>query len=125
MDNIDIYLDGKLLYGNDFDDTQIAEWYADEEEGYANLGAKDAAAYKYAYHDLNIRHVYRHLHRETFPNVMGFGSAYGDELQPIISRIGKITIVDPSDSFIRETVHGVPAKYVKPSPNGRLPLEDD
>jgi hypothetical protein len=58
MDNIDIYLDGKLLYGNDFDDTQIAEWYADEEEGYANLGAKDAAAYKYAYHDLNIRHVY-------------------------------------------------------------------
>lgn len=125
MDNIDIYLDGKLLYGNDFSNDQIAEWYADEEEGYANLGAKDVATYKYGYHAWNIHHAYRHLRNETFAHVMGFGSAYGEELQPVISKIGKITIVDPSASFVRESIYGVPARYVKPTPDGRLPLEDD
>ena len=124
MDNIDIYLEGKLLYGDDFSASQIAEWYADEKEGYADLGAKDAATYKYGYHAWNTYHAYRHLRSEAFPHVMGFGSAYGDELLPIISKIGKITIVD-THSFVRESVHGVPARYIKPTPNGSLPLEDD
>jgi len=125
MENIDIYLEGKLLYGDDFSASQIAEWYADEKEGYANLGAKNAANYRYGYHAWNIYHAYRHLSREAFPNVMGFGSAYGDELLPIISKIGRITIVDPSDSFFRETFHGVPVRYIKPTPKGSLPLEDN
>lgn len=125
MDNIDTYLDGRLLYGDDFNQDQIAEWYADEKEGYANLGAKNAATYKYGYHAWNIYHAYRHLPNQPFVNVMGFGSAYGDELLPIISKIEKITIADPSDSFVRESVHGVPATYVQPMPDGRLPVLDE
>lgn len=41
MDDIDIYPDGTLFYGDDFSDGQISEWYADEKEGYANLAAAD------------------------------------------------------------------------------------
>jgi SAM-dependent methyltransferase len=124
VDNIDIYLDGKELYGDDFSPSQIAEWYADEKEGYADLGAKDASAYRYIYHALNAYHAYRHLPAKRYPNVMGFGSAYGDELQPIASTIDSITIVDPSDSFVRDRVHGVPTKYIKPAADGGLPFPD-
>jgi len=125
MENIDMFLDGKLLYGDDFDANQIEEWFADEKDGYANLGAKDKTTYRYAYHALNVLHAYRHLHRETFADVMGFGGAYGDELLPIISKIKKITIIDPSDSFFRESIQGVPTRYIKPRPEGSLPLENN
>lgn len=125
MDNIDAYLDGELLYGDDFGENEIAEWYADETDGYADLGARDAAAYKYGYHALNIYHAYRHLGKRVFPNVMGFGAAYGDELLPIIRRAGKITIVDPSDVFVNDKIHGVPAEYVKPVADGTLSISDE
>lgn len=125
MDDISIYLSGTLLYGDDFSDGEIEDWYADEKDGYANLGAKDSGTYKYGYHALNTYHGFRYLDADKFPHVMGFGSAYGDELLPIISKIQQITIVDPSDFFVRESVQGVPARYIKPTPNGALPLEND
>jgi SAM-dependent methyltransferase len=122
--NIDRYLNGEMLFGDDFDGAQLAEWYADEAEGYANLGAKEASQYRYEYHAWNRLLGYDRLPNSTFERVLGFGSAYGDELLPIISRIKNITIVDPSGAFVREAVHGVPATYVKPAPSGALPFPD-
>jgi SAM-dependent methyltransferase len=60
-----------------------------------------------------------------FPHVLGFGAAYGDELLPILPRVETVTIVDPSDAFRRDAVHGVPATYVKPAPDGSIPLPAD
>lgn len=125
MDDIDTYLAGNALYGDDFSATQIAEWYANEMEGYARLGANDVGSYRYRYHAWNQFHAYRHLPDVQFPRVLGFGAAYGDELLPILPRVQAVTIVDPSDAFVRETVHGVPATYVKPAPDGSLPLPSD
>ena len=122
MDDIANYLCGRALYGDNFNLEQIAEWYADEEEAYANLGAGNSAAYSYGYHAWNWYHAYRHLETISYDNVLGFGSAYGDELKPIATRMRKVTVVDPSLAFVRTQVHGVPATYVKPAPNGRLPL---
>jgi len=124
MKNPDAYLDGTRLYGDDFSAPQIAEWYADEEEGYANLGARDTGNYQYGYHAWNIYHAYRYLRGREFQHALGFGSAYGDELLPIISQIRRLTIVDSSDAFVRDRVHGIPVTYVKPSPDGRLPMAD-
>jgi SAM-dependent methyltransferase len=123
--DIEAYLSGQRLYGDDFDAEQIAHWYADEKEGYADLGARDASTYEYGYHALNSRHAFRFLEGTKFPQVMGFGSAYGDELLPIISRIGHLTVVDPSDAFRRAEVHGVPATYLRPDPSGTLPMPDN
>jgi SAM-dependent methyltransferase len=122
--DIEPYLSGERLYGDDFDSEQIALWHADEREGYADLGARDTSSYEYGYHALNSRHGFRYLKSTHFPQVMGFGSAYGDELLPIISRIGHLTVVDPSDAFARPEVHGVPATYVKPDPAGRLAMPE-
>lgn len=55
---------------------------------------------------------------------MGFGAAYGEELKPLLPRIDRITIMDPSDAFVKESVGGVPAQWVKPDPSGRMPFPD-
>jgi SAM-dependent methyltransferase len=125
VDELEAYFAGKALYGDDFSDSQIAEWYADEKEAYAELGAKDASTYRYGYHATNILHAFRHFRATRFASAMGFGSAYGDEFLPIASKIGALTIVDPSDAFSRSDVHGIPTTYVKPDPSGRLPFRDD
>ena len=41
MDDIEEYLSGRTLYGDDFTPAQIRDWFADEQEGYATLGAAD------------------------------------------------------------------------------------
>src|SRR5438132_1463508 len=100
MRNLNQYLSGKKLWGDDFNLREIAAWYEDEKDGYANLGAKEKVRYRYAYHALNKRHGYRYLPNRQFNNVLGFGSAYGDEFLPILPRIRSLTITDPSESFI-------------------------
>ena len=124
MKTLDSYLDGTHLYGDDFTASEIAAWYADEKEAYADLGARDAATYQYEYHAWNAYHAYRYLRGWEFAHVLGFGSAYGDELLPIIAQIRRLTIVDPSDAFVSEHVHGIPATYVKPRPDGTLAMPD-
>lgn len=37
---------------------------------------------------------------QKFENVLGFGSAYGFEFEPIVDKIGSITIVEPSEKLI-------------------------
>jgi SAM-dependent methyltransferase len=124
MDEIDECLQGKRLYGDDFSPRQIAEWHADEKEAYAGLGVGDAGNYRYRYHALNMNHAYRHLPDRTFEHVPGFGSAYGDELRPLIARVGQVTIVDPSDAFAAGSALGVPTHYAKPAVDGAIPLAD-
>lgn len=125
MSDIESYFDGKALYGDDFDAAQIAEWFADEQEGFADLGAKDAASYSYGYHALNKFHGFSYLPDRQFKQALGFGSAYGEELLALKSNIQSATIVDPSDAFIRESVYGIPLSYVKPAPDGNLPFPND
>jgi SAM-dependent methyltransferase len=122
MENISVHLSGAKLYGDDFGRSEIDAWFADEKEGYADLGAKDADAYSYHYHALNHRHGLRFLEGRKFKNALGFGSAYGDELKSAAPDIGHITIVDPSDAFHRTEIFGTPASFVKPLPDGTLPF---
>ncbi len=124
MDAIEQSLEGQSLYGDDFDEAQLAEWYADEKEAYAALGAEDFESYSYGYHALNRIHGFRHLPKVSFGRVLCFGGAYGEELQPIASRIASITIAEPSRAFARDSVHGVPTNYLRPNPAGRIPVSD-
>ena len=122
MEDLKIYLSGEKLYGDDFDLKEIENWYKDEEEGYANLGAKNKSSYKYAYHSLNSRHGFKYISKRKFNSALGLGSAYGDEFLPIINQLNSLTIVEPSDVFTSDKVHGVLCKYVKPSVDGVMPF---
>ncbi len=119
---IDEYLSGRKLYGDDFNMDQIEEWFADEAEAYANLGAADRSSYQFRHHALNKELGYKYLNK-PIRHVLSFGGAYGDELLPIASKIEAITIVEPSDALRSEHVEGIPVRYVKPEIR-ELPFED-
>jgi len=121
---VEAYFSGERLYGDDLSEAEIRAWYADEGEGYANLGAADSDRYRYVYHALNWWHAYRKVQLQAGARVLGFGSAYGEELLPVLGQTRELTIIDPSDAFVHDTVHGVPCRYVKPVPSGALPFED-
>ncbi len=122
---MDRYFAGLALYGDDLEGAELEAWYADEKEAYAELGAKDAERYAYFYHRLNWLHGFRHLPARDYDHALGFGSAYGDEFELLAGRLKRLTILEPSDAFVREDVHGIPATYVKPSLDGTLPFADD
>ena len=71
---VEVCLRGEQLYGDDFTPEQIARWYVDEQEGYANLGAKDEKSYRYYYHATNRLLGYRHLPDRRFAHALGIGS---------------------------------------------------
>lgn len=119
------YTSGESLWGNDFDLESIVRWYADEEEGYAELIGAERAEYHYEFHALNRIHGYDRIEIGTSLRVLGFGSAYGHELLPIENRIRHATVIDPSAVFTKNTVLTVPHIYVKPEVTGKLPFLDD
>jgi len=122
--DLDLYFAGDKLYGDDFSLSQIREWYDDEKEAYANLGAKDAVHYTYVYHALNALHGFKYLPVNSFSHALGLGSAYGDEFAPLADRVKRVTILEPSDAFNSEVVHDIPARYIKPAVDGTLPFPD-
>jgi len=116
---------GRKLYGDDFSADEIVEWFADEEEGFANLGAKNRESYCYEYHGLNRLHGFNHLPSGSYNHALSIGGAYGEELRPFLPNINAITILEPSGAFIVKNLDGVPVHYVKPLASGVMPFDDD
>ena len=103
----DAYFSGSRLYGDDFVGGELERWLEDEREAYAALVATAAGqgtTYRYVYHSMNTIHGFRRLPDRRFEDVLGFGAAYAHEFLPILSRVGRITIVDPSLGKIPFTV---------------------
>jgi len=119
------YFSGRKLYGDDFDQNALKDWYASEEEGYSGLDSSHNNPGAYEYHALNRQNSFRFLPKKKFSKVLGFGSADGGEFEPIASIIEHLTIIEPSREFAREVVHGIPANYVVPNAEGLLDFEDD
>ncbi|QQS55456.1 MAG: class I SAM-dependent methyltransferase [Candidatus Competibacteraceae bacterium] len=122
----DVFLDGEKLYGNDFSESEIEEWFRDEQEGYAELGLYHRSHHRYGYHKLNWHHGYSYLpNNQRFRHVLCFGEAYGEELQPISGKIDFVTLLDPSEVFSGvDRIFGIPCRYVKPTALGDLPFAD-
>lgn len=122
-DSIEACLRGDSLFGDDFNDDQVAQWFQEEKEAYYKLSSTEKLEYKYSYHALNKRHGFDFLPKGVFEHVLGIGSAYGDELVPIIERCKRITILEPAPGFARSEICGVPTTYVSPDPLGTFPFE--
>lgn len=123
--NIDQSLAGQHIYGDDFDLEQIVTWFKEEEDAYAMLGAKDRDSYSYKYDVMNELHGFKFLNRsKTFERVLGYGSAYGDELKPLLHRLNSIIILEPSDKLKLDDIGGKPALWVKPDMSGRINFPD-
>jgi len=119
------YLSGEKLYGDDFGEKEIAEWYNAELEGYAALGSKDKGKYEYSYHAANWFHFFQYIKNGSFNHALGIGSAYGDELVPICGQIGRISIVEPYSGFECTHVGDTPVSYSSPTSTGKLEFDDE
>jgi SAM-dependent methyltransferase len=113
------YADGKLLHGDDFSPEEIEEWFRDEAEAYYNLPL-DQELGLYSYHARNWRHGFRYLPSSPFEHVLCLGGAFGDELEPVLGRSKKVTILEPAGGFQNPRF-----EYVKPNPSGRIPFADN
>jgi len=115
----DDYSDGKALYGDDFTSDEIEAWFRDEAEAYFEL-PQDQEIGLYSYHARNWRHGFRYLPESTFDHVLCLGGAFGDELQPVLSRAKHVTVLEPASGFQNPRF-----KYVTPNPSGRIPFADN
>lgn len=122
-DNLDIYLSGQKLYGDDFSPQEAREWFDDERDGYFDL--KDRQRYPYEYHAFNIFHGYRFLGDRVFKNVLGIGSAFGDEFIPIADRIEKLTILESGEGFFNDRIKNLTPTYISADFSGSLPFVDN
>ncbi len=118
------YLKGTKLYGDDFNVEQIKQWFDEETEAYANLGSNDQSNYIYYYHELNKVHGFNNLPDHQYNEVLGVGSAYGHEFEPILERIVNLTILEPSDQLTSTKIGNIKPSYVKPTIDGVLPFEN-
>lgn len=113
------------LYGDDFTTEEIMRWYKDETESFTDLYVRDQD-YKYGTHALDEFHLFSYLPPHTWDNVLGFGSAGGDEFKPILEKINSIVIVEPSSLYNdRVSIENVPAKWILPSSVGDLPFSNN
>jgi len=117
--NFERYSDGKLLFGDDFSPEEIEGWYRDEAEAYYNLPL-DQKIGLYSYHARNWRHGFRYLPLLPFEHVLCLGGAFGDELQPILGRAKRVTVLEPASGFQNPRF-----EYVSPDPSGRMPFAAD
>lgn len=119
-------LRGEILYGDDFSEEEIEQWFKDEREGYFNLyygtTHKISEGLSYEYANLVEEHCFRWLPKIEFENALGIGSAHGAELKPILTRCQSITILEPSEGFQATVINGKPVTYVKPQSSGRMPF---
>jgi len=119
------YFDGTALIGDDFTPSQIAEWFDDEREAYANLGAVDRASYRYEYHALNHYQAFRYLDtNRRYKHACGFGSAYGDELIPLGDQVDHITLIDSSVKFRSPSFANKRVSFLAAEPTGNINAPD-
>ncbi|MGA2991583.1 MAG: methyltransferase domain-containing protein [Candidatus Korobacteraceae bacterium] len=114
-------LKGVRLYGDDFTEEHIKEWFADEKHSYHEL-VNSVASEPYLYRELNVFHAFRHLPERQWEHVLGFGSYTGEDLLPIVDRVKMVTIVDPAP--VSTVLPGM-VSYIVPNPSGRLSLLDE
>lgn len=125
MISIEQYFKGDKLYGDDFTDAEILNWYKAEEEGYAGLIKGTKASNQYEYHAMNFFYGFKYLNGISgFKNVLGLGSAYGNEFLPLIHRIEALTIIEPSEQLRTLQLGQITPSYVKPTVDGGIDFSD-
>jgi len=120
--NADIF-GGDHLFGDDLDDDQIRQWFADEEHGYFDLTS--GVAQKIAEYDaLNEIALFSHIKRMRFDTCLALGCARGNDIAPLAPLVNQFIAIEPSTEFWRDIINQKPAHYRKPTLRGLLNLAD-
>jgi SAM-dependent methyltransferase len=124
--NLEQLLNGNKLYGDNFNDLEIEQWFSDEEEGYSGLIEKGSSLKEYEFHEVDSRYGFNFIENLRFHKALGIGSAYGDEFIPIADKIDQISIIEASEKFVEQKrIGNTPVKYIKPTFDGKMPFADN
>src|SRR5664280_131842 len=119
------YLSGLELWGETLAEPELAAWFDDEREGYANLGYNATSIDDgYEYDELSRYTGWRHLPERRWRHALGLGSATGVEFLPVAGSVDKITIVEPSQQLRAASVGAVALNYAEPQADGSLSFPD-
>lgn len=124
MTTIEECFSGKALYGDDFTDAQIAEWFADEEKGYFNI-TQGAAQSRPEYDSMYEMALFRHIRGRSFETCLGIGSAGGQDVRHIAPMFKRFIIVEPATEMWRDRIGGTPSSYRSPNLRGELDIESE
>ena len=113
-----------VLYGDDFTNQQIDKWYAEEENGYANLGYIDSETDYYPYHLMNQKYGWKYI-PSSLGNVLSLGGAFAAEFEEVSTGVNKITVIEPGEKFWRKEAYGLQLNYLKPNVDGHLNFSDE
>ena len=118
---------GTIIYGDDFSQAEIAEWFADEAEGYASIVPE---GHKYNFDEYKLiteMTLYRWFRKAGKKNwkILSYGGGYGTELLPILDIVSDITVLEPGEKFQTDQIGGKPCRYIKPEPSGKMIFEDE
>ena len=120
---------GEIIYGDNFDINQIKRWFEMEKEGYSSLNSNELEDLNnniYHYHQLNKIYGFKYINSiNNFQDVLGIGSATGNEFEPIIDKIKNLYILEPSDVLKSEKIGGIKIKYENPTFEGVINFEND
>lgn len=118
---LDDYLSGAKLYGDDFHIDDLKRWYDEETEAYAELVNAD---HTYVYKALDEFCGYRHTNLSAPSSALGMGSAFGDELMPVIGMLSEIIILEPS-KWLADHSRIDNATYLAPNVTGQIDFPTD
>ncbi|XCI64322.1 hypothetical protein MPNTM1_05505 [Mycolicibacterium parafortuitum] len=95
----------------------------EEENAYADLYASNPD-YEYEYEPFNKLNGFSFLPRRRFTHAVGMGSAFGDELRPIVDRLDRLTIIESADTYREAAALPVPTEWRKADVLGTIDLPD-
>lgn len=118
---------GRVLYGNDFTGTQLAEWVAAEAKGYHQLAstefAKSLAEDGHEYAAMNWADGAT-LRGKSFPVALVLGCADGSDVLALGVDIGRVIAIEPARDWWTDRLGTVPAEFRMPTIDGTIDLPD-
>ena len=114
------FVAGRRLFGDDFDINRLKEWFEDEAGAYPEVEARgEGHGTEFLSHAKNLRYGFKHLPDVNFDHALGFGAADAREFGPILHKLKRITVVEPTGDFDKSILGTVPVDYVRSHPDGR------
>ena len=111
------YLEGKTLWADDFSSHQIRAWFADEAEASVDL-REDRLRGEYPWIAQQDYHCFSRIPHRRWSHILGFGSAFGQELRPLDAE--RCTIVESSRRYSAAPELQFPVDYLDALPSGDI-----
>lgn len=123
---LDDYIKGTKLYGNELKGEDLKKWFELEANAYQKICPNEHYDNYDEYKNVTHIHLYRYLPENLiFDKVLVFGGGPGTEIIPLLNRLNNIFIIEPGESFHRDSIAGKAVSYIMPNISGDIDFDDN